>query len=184
MNKTGLRTLAAFLMVILPLAAGVAAVAQDAGEDPAASVATGDMEANAGSMLEKMRGSRKYVQNLLDAARKEKDIIKITCLNDKLTQINVSVRTFEDRMISLRTGVKTGDSEAVNHEYNILSVLNQKVDGLRLEAEACIGETEGYLGKTEITVTRPEGEAELDPTDFESVGADVVELAPPASAFE
>ena len=87
-------------------------------------------------------------------------------------------------MVSLRTGVKTGDSEAVNHEYNILSVLSQKVDGLRLEAEACIGETEGYLGKTEVTVSRPEGEAELDPTDFEAVGADVVELAMPASAFE
>ncbi len=184
MKKTGLRTLAAFLMVLLPLAAGVAAVAQDAGDGPAASVATGDMEANATSMLEKMRGSRKYVQNLLDAARKEKDIIKITCLNDKLTQINVSVRTFEDRLVSLRTAVKTNDSEAVNHEYNILSVLNQKVDGLRLEAEACIGETEGYLGKTEVTVSRPEGEAELDPTDFGTVGGDVVELAPPASAFE
>lgn len=184
MRKIGMRNVAALLMVLLPLAAGVAAVAQDAGEEETASLTAGDMEANAESMLEKMRSSRKYVQNLLDAARKEKDIIKITCLNDKLTQINVSVRTFEDRMVSMRTALKTGDREAVNHEYNILSVLGQKVDGLRLEAEACIGESEGYLGKTEITVVRPEGEAELDPTDFEALAPDVVELAIPASAFE
>lgn len=184
MKRTLTRNLAAFLMVLGPLAAGVAAVAQEAGEEPSAPVSVGDMEANAESMLEKMRSTRKYVQNLLDAARKEKDIIKITCLNDKLTQINVSVRTFEDRMVSLRTAMKTNDSEAVNHEFNILSVLKQKVDGLRLEAEACIGEAEGYLGKTEVTVSRPEGEAELDPTEFENIGADVVELAEPASAFE
>ena len=188
MKRTGRRNLAALLMLILPLAAGVAAVAQEAGEDEAdvapASVGVGEMESSADSMLGKMRSTRKYVQNLLDAARKEKDIIKITCLNDKLTQINVSIRTFEDRMVSLRTSMKTGDSEAINHEYSILSVLNQKVDGLRLEAEACIGETEGYLGKTEVSVERPAGEAEMDPTEFEHVGEEILERAPPASAFE
>jgi hypothetical protein len=183
MNRNLNLNLASLLMIALPFAAGVAAVAQEAGEEEA-KVGVGEMEAKADVMIEKMRSSRKYVQNLLDAARKEKDIIKITCLNDKLTQINVSIRTFEDRSISLRTAIQTGDTEAINHEYNILSVLNQKVDGLRLKAEACIGETEGYLGKTEVTVSRPPGEAEMDPTTFDEIGGEVVERPPPASAFE
>jgi hypothetical protein len=174
--------LAIAVMAALPMAAGVHAVAQEAGGG--ADIGVGEMEAQAEGMIEKMRSTRNYVQNLLEQARKDKDIIKITCLNDKLTQINVSIRTFEDRLVSLRTAVKVGDAEAVNHEYKILAVLDEKVDGLRMEAEACIGEAEGYLGKTEVTVTTPPGEAEVDPTTFEDVGADIVERPMPASAFE
>lgn len=184
MNHRMKMYLAITVMMVLPLAATVHAVAQEAGEGDEAPASVSEMETNAEGMLEKMRSTRKYVQNLLEQARKDKDIIKITCLNDKLTQINVSIRTFEDRLVSLRTAVKVGDAESVNHEYKILGVLNQKVDGLRMEAEACIGEAEGYLGKTEVTVTTPPGEAEMDPTVFEDVGAEVVERPPPASAFQ
>ena len=178
------------IVLSLPLAAGLHAVAlADDGEngqgenDDGASVNVADMDQNSTAMLDKMRGTRKYVAGLLDQARKDKDIIKVTCLNDKLTQINVAVRTFEDRMVSLRTAVTTQDKESISHEYKILTVLDQKVDGLRMEAEACIGESEGYLGKTEVTVTTPPGEAELDPTTFEGAGPDIVERPMPASAF-
>jgi hypothetical protein len=175
--------MAVAIMAALPLAAGVHAVAQEAGEEEPAPTSVSEMEAGAEAKLENMRSTRNYVQNLLEQARKDKDIIKITCLNDKLTQINVSIRTFEDRIVSLRTAMKVGDTEAVSHEFKILNVLGQKVDGLRMEAEACIGEAEGYLGKTEVTITTPPGEAEIDPTTFEGIGAEVVERPAPASAF-
>ncbi len=189
MKLKGFQAITIGVVLSLPLAAGLHAIALaddgegNDGKDATAAVNTTDMDSNATAMLEKMRGTRKYVQGLLDQARKDKDIIKVTCLNDKLTQINVGVRTFEDRMVSLRTAVKTGDKESISHEYKILTVLDQKVDGLRMEAEACIGESEGYLGKTEVTVTTPPGEAELDPTTFEDVGLDIVERPIPASAF-
>ncbi len=172
------------VMTVVPLAAGLHAVAQETGAEEGNPATMGEMESKADAMVEKMRSTRKYVQNLLEQARKDKDIIKITCLNDKLTQINVSIRTFEDRLVSLRTAGKVGDAEGVNHEYNILVVLDQKVGGLRMEAEACIGESEGYLGKTEISVTTPPGEAEMDPTTFEDIGAEIVERPQPASAFD
>jgi hypothetical protein len=105
--------LAIAVMTAMPLAAGVHAVAQDDGDgEEAAPTSVSEMEASAESKLENMRSTRKYVQNLLEQARKDKDIIKITCLNDKLTQINVSIRTFEDRLVSLRTAVKVGDAVA------------------------------------------------------------------------
>jgi len=184
MKRKGTRILAATALVALPLVVGVVAVAQDAGGEDEATTSVSEMESQAQATLTKMRNARKYVQNLLEQARKDKDIIKITCLNDKLTQINVSIRTFEDRMVSLRTAIKTGDQEAISHEYNILSVLGEKVEGLRLEAEACIGEAEGYLGKTEVTVTTPPGEAEMDTTSWVDIGGDVTMRPPPASAAE
>ena len=98
------------IVLSLPLAAGLNAIAfaeDDDDQGGSATVTVADMEDSSAGMLEKMRGTRKYVQGLLDQARKDKDIIKVTCLNDKLTQINVAVRTFEDRMVSLRTAVST-----------------------------------------------------------------------------
>lgn len=134
--------------------------------------------------LLKMRDVRKYVQNLLEQARKAKDIIKVTCLNDKLTQINVNIRTYEDRMQSLTNAVKIGDRAARNHEFNVLVVLEQKILNLRMEAETCIGEAEGYLGKTEVVVSIPKGMVKMDPTLVPDIGITVYERPPPASAFQ
>ncbi len=142
-----------------------------------------EMTAMAEAKLSQLRDVRKYVQNLLDQARKAKDIIKVTCLNDKLTQINVNIRTYEDRLQSLNNAIKIGDKAARNHEFNVLTVIEQKVMNLRMEADTCIGEAEGYLGKTEITVTTPKGMAQLDPTSVIDIGIEIFDRPPPASAF-
>jgi hypothetical protein len=183
------------LALIFVLALAGAAVAQEEGdktvvteeeqpkEDPA-KMSDAQMSGKAEGALTKLRDVRKYVQNLLDQARKAKDIIKITCLNDKLTQINVNIRTYEDRMQSLQNAIKTGDKAARNHEYNVLVVLENKIENLRMEAETCIGEAEGYLGKTEVTVSAPKGMAQMDPTTIFDIGIDVIDRPPPASAWQ
>lgn len=146
---------------------------------------TGDeMVQKAETTLAKLRGIRKYVQNLLEQARKAKDIIKVTCLNDKLTQINVNIRTYEDRIQSLKNAIKVGDKSARDHEFKVLIVLEQRITTLRMEAETCIGEAEGYLGKTEVIVEKPTGMAELDPTTIPDIGIEIIERPQPASAFQ
>jgi hypothetical protein len=182
------------LALVLVIGVAGAAMAQDEESTPAADEETAkaeaakmsdeQMTAKAEGTMTKLRDIRKYVQNLLDQARKAKDIIKITCLNDKLTQINVNIRTYEDRMQSLANAVKTGDKASRNHEYNVLVVIENKVVNLRMEAETCIGEAEGYLGKTEVQVTTPKGMAEMDPTDIFDIGIDIIDRPPPASAFQ
>ncbi|MFH1438499.1 MAG: hypothetical protein ABIJ56_22510 [Pseudomonadota bacterium] len=181
-------------ITLLAFVFSIAAFAEEAGEEggqdtaeskvDAAKMSNEQMTQKADTTLTKLRDIRKYVQNLLDQARKAKDIIKITCLNDKLTQINVNIRTYEDRMQALGNSMKTGDKAARNHEFNVLVVLEQKVVTLRMEAETCIGEAEGYLGKTEVTVSRPTGMAELDPTDMPPIGIDIFERPPPASPVD
>jgi hypothetical protein len=186
------RILNMFLLVGVVTAAG-AAIAQDEETIPAAEEATQEdvsgmsddqMLSKTETTLVKLRDIRKYVQNLLDQARKAKDIIKVTCLNDKLTQINVNIRTYEDRMQSLKNAIQIGDRSSRNHEYNVLTVLENKIIGLRMEAETCIGEAEGYLGKTEVTVTTPKGMAEMDPTRVPDIGIEIIDRPPPASAFQ
>lgn len=189
-----MRKIIKVLALLLVIGVAGAAVAQDEEAAPAADeeavkaeaakMSDQEMTAKTEGTLTKLRDIRKYVQNLLDQARKAKDIIKITCLNDKLTQINVNIRTYEDRMQSLSNAIKTGDKASRNHEYNVLVVIENKVVNLRMEAETCIGEAEGYLGKTEVQVTAPKGMAQMDPTTIFDIGIDIIDRPPPASAFQ
>ena len=104
------------------------------------------------------------VQGMLDQARKEKDILRITCINDKLTQIHVNLRGIEERLLSLRASVNGGDSASANQQFAILKIYISRIQGLRGEAENCIGEVDVVLGQTEtlleisddITLNTPE----------------------------
>src|SRR5688572_11909675 len=46
--------------------------------------------------------ARQRVAGLLDEARREADMIKVTCLNDKLTQINANYTNLEKRVEELK----------------------------------------------------------------------------------
>jgi hypothetical protein len=85
---------------------------------------------------------------MLEEARKESDIIKITCLDDKLTQINVNLRTAESRLDALRKAV---DPDRRIHEYTVLTVLGQKLQVLDQEAHQCVGQAMYETGATKVT---------------------------------
>jgi hypothetical protein len=87
------------------------------------------------------------VRNMLEEARKESDIIKITCLDDKLTQINVNLRTAESRLDALRKAV---DPDRRMHEYTVLTVLGQKLQVLDQEAHQCVGQAMYETGATKV----------------------------------
>lgn len=87
------------------------------------------------------------VRNMLEEARKEADIIKITCLDDKLTQINVNLRTAESRLDALHKAV---DPDRRIHEYTVLTVLGQKLQVLDQEAHQCVGQAMYETGATKV----------------------------------
>lgn len=87
------------------------------------------------------------VRNLLEGARKDADIIRITCLDDKLTQINANLRNAEARLEALRTAV---DPDRRTHEYTVLMVLGQKLELLDQEANQCVGQAMYETGDTTV----------------------------------
>jgi len=94
------------------------------------------------------------VSNTLNDARKESDIIRITCLNDKLTQINANLRNAQQRLEALMGAV---DRDTRNHEYLVLMVLKQKLKTLDQEAGQCVGQDIFETGNTQVTT-------EIDPS--------------------
>lgn len=124
------------------------------------------------------------VQNMLDAARKEKDTLKITCLDDKLTQIHVNMKGIEERTQTMRLAVNANDQSAASQQFSILEIYVSRIQGLVAEAENCIGDVDVVLGETETTVTIDENITTEDPTQEEGVPDDLgVDPTPLASGY-
>jgi TPP-dependent 2-oxoacid decarboxylase len=87
------------------------------------------------------------VSGMLDAARKEADIIRITCLNEKLTQTNANLRNAQKRLEALSAAV---DSDRRNHEFTVLTVIGQKLQTLDQESNQCIGQDIFETGATRV----------------------------------
>jgi hypothetical protein len=88
----------------------------------------------------------KTVSNRLQAARQQKDVVKMLCLNDKLSQIDVAARTVSERKAQLASAAGRNDGELANHEFTILTVIKQRVEQLMTEANQCVGEEASYTG--------------------------------------
>ncbi|WP_157069221.1 hypothetical protein [Sandaracinus amylolyticus] len=122
------------------------------------------------------------VGSMLDEARREGDVIRVTCLDDKLTQINAHRRTLTDRVESLQTASQVGDEGRRNHEFTVISVLAQNLDQLERAASECIGQDIYETGATRITTTIDPATPDEDPTVIPEVPeADVPFIPPPAS---
>ena len=102
------------------------------------------------------------VKKMLDEARQEKDTLKITCLDDKFTQIHVSLRGIEERTSSLEISLRSGDQNAANQNMAILRIYISRIFGLNSEAENCLGESDVVLGKTETSTSLNADQAIVD----------------------
>jgi hypothetical protein len=114
----------------------------------------------------------KSVRTMLESARKDADIIRITCLDDKLTQINANLRSAETRLEALRKAV---DADLRMHEYTVLSVLGNKLQVLDQEAHQCVGESMYETGETTIVT-----EIDTDMLPFEETPSIPPVVLPPS----
>jgi hypothetical protein len=121
------------------------------------------------SFLVRMDSSRTGVRRMLEGARAQRDVVKTLCLNDKLNQIDVAVRSARERREQLQAAVQRNDTDLANHEFNILSVLRQRTDQLTAEANQCIGQDTGFVGDNVVTATIDPG-IPPDPYPMEPVG--------------
>jgi hypothetical protein len=108
--------------------------------------------------LNRMDNARLIVRRLLEQARTQRDVVKTLCLNDKLNQIDVAIRSARERKQSLELAAKRSDADLSTHEFTILSVLRQRVEQLSAEANQCIGKEVDVLGESAAVTTQ------IDPT--------------------
>jgi hypothetical protein len=115
------------------------------------------MVAEAKKAVPQMEQGAGVVRQQLEQARAARDVVKVLCLNDKLTQIDVAVRSATDRVGSLDAAATRNDRDRVRHDHAVIMVLRDRVRSLVSEANQCIGEETGFIGESTVKV-------EIDPT--------------------
>lgn len=115
----------------------------------------------------------KRVQTLQDQSKREKDIIRLNCVTDKLVQVRVNMNIAEQSMASLQEAMTRADEGQRTHEFTRLTIVNQKVLVLGAEAENCIGEDLSFVGATRIDVEVDPNIPTYDPTQPPAPGIDI-----------
>jgi hypothetical protein len=127
---------------------------------PAEELAQGD------SFLSRMDTARATVNRQLESARAQRDVVKTLCLNDKLNQIDVAIRSSKERRGELELAANRKDADLANHEFTILTVLRQRTEQLSAEANQCIGQEAGFVGESAVTSTVDPNLPQEDPSQY------------------
>lgn len=153
-------------ITLLPLLAilGAAPAAEPAAATPAPVRSRPTRAATGGQLLEhaskdlqRLRRGLTEVLSRVDDARHERDLLKLLCLDERVSQIKVLLTVAEQAEMSLTEAVISQDDGAAAVEQSKISIARAKVDGLRGEAAACIGQLAYDVEeKTEVVVEEPE----------------------------
>jgi len=115
----------------------------------------------------------KRTQTLQDQAKREKDIIRLNCVTDKVVQVRVNISIAEQSVAALQEAVTRADEGERTHEFTRLTIVNQKVQVLGAEAENCIGEDLSFVGATRVDVEVDPNIPQYDPTLPPAPGIDI-----------
>jgi hypothetical protein len=113
------------------------------------------------------------IQVLQDQAKREKDIIRLNCVTDKVVQVRVNISIAEQSLAALQEAVTRADEGERTHEFTRLTIVNQKVQVLGAEAENCIGEDLSFVGATKVDVEIDPNIPQYDPTQPPAPGIDI-----------
>ena len=147
--------------------AGVEPTAQS-GEDEGTADQVPDSQklSQARTMIERMRQILSKVLEALKNAREERDITKINCVNEKLTQVKARLKAAEDKIVSLEEKLIRRESAA--DDFNLISIAASHCEQLLAEVDACVGEMAVYSGETQVEVTTDETVPEGDPVQMDT----------------
>ncbi len=125
------------------------------------------------------------IQVQVEQAKADKDVIRLNCLLDKLTQVKVNGNMMDQSLQALQESVSRRDESTELHEYTRITIINQKAQVLRTEADACVGAETNYVGPTKVVVEAPEGlNATVDQPAPPAPPITIIERPPVASPFQ
>jgi hypothetical protein len=122
-------------------------------ERRAVELAPSDAAARGKEIVDGIERSAQSIQRQLQSARKERDVVRVLCLNDKLNQVDVALRSARDRVSLLQAAAERNDADRTRHEYTVLAVLSDRVRTLVGESSQCVGEETGFIGEAEVSVS-------------------------------
>ncbi len=96
-----------------------------------------EMLSSGNKLKEQVRSDTQQVQHLQIVARREKDVLKLSCVNDKYVKLKA-----EANLVDTALGELTGSQGQSRPAFAAATQHTQNVAKLREEAQACVGEPE------------------------------------------
>ena len=114
-----------------------------------------EMIADAQRLTGEIQAVRAEVVALQTEAREQKDMIRLDCIDDKLSQIDQVMLIVDAARTDLGAAVASGDLEGRMHHHGLVLRSREKAAAVRQEADGCIGEEMRFSGDADIDVTDP-----------------------------
>jgi len=122
--------------------------------------------------VEQTRADARHMQHLQQLARKEKDVIKLNCVNDKLVQVKPELNMVDSGISELESATDANRMQV----FEGISTAAENIRRLREEADQCIGEPVQTGGDSSNSFTGP------DMPDDPTKGFTGPDLEPPGYA--
>jgi len=129
------------IAVALCLGAGAGTlVAQPETAKPAANLSLATMQQRAEALQTDVQKDLRHVRHLQEITRKQRDVIRLNCVNEKYLQLKAHANLFDKAHLELKG--QTTETPAADEAF--AAVEKSAVDGhnARLAADACVGEAE------------------------------------------
>jgi len=105
--------------------------------------------------IARMKAGLKQVLARVEDARNEKDVIKLNCVNEKLTQIKGLLKVAEQSDVALNEALAS-KLPTTDTEFAKVTIARGKVEGLKADADQCIGQLAYVIDeKTTVDVSQP-----------------------------
>lgn len=124
-------------------------------QKPVSSLSVEDMQSQLTVAADKIKVDVRHVMHVREQARKQKDVIKLTCVNDKLIQLKAQQNIFGAAQVQLQAALTDGQGD----RFGLFTQISEGADGirkLREEADACLGEGDLSPSETDVDVTSPD----------------------------
>lgn len=128
--------------------------------------------------IDEMRDMLKDVLGILQEARSEKDVVKLNCVNESLTQVKGLLRVSEQSSISLQEAVVKKEDSGARHEYTKIIIARSRIQQLRAQAEECIGQLAFVIDEDTVVVVDIPEDLPDDAMDIDPVPPVMVRPAP------
>ena len=123
-----------------------------------------------------MRSSLEHAEGVRISAYRQRDIIRMSCIDDKLVQMKDVIRVAEPRVASVAR--KTNEELVLRQHFLIVQEARKRIDELAAEVEACLGD-----GLDPVIASRNGTDTIVDPTKAPSPTVDT-ERPPEASPYQ
>lgn len=113
-----------------------------------------EMAKKANELQEQMSQDLVHVTRLQAKARKDKDVIKLNCVNDKLVQMKAMMNLADDKRTEITDALTLGNGRAPEH-FTDYTRSASDLKKLREEADVCVGVGPDYLGDSKLNIANP-----------------------------